>query len=177
MSTKKQFSLSAVITSFFVGALVTYVMMDFNKGQFNQVNDSSTLRSAQPQKSRAYQRLRKRSQQARSNSSSSAFSSVSMGLGRGFSKDFSIEHREDDKFKYIDIIADGIDNQNLNVSIDDGMISLSGTIKKEVERNGSTFKRVSSFSRSFNVPEGVDEDKAEFETSDEKFTIKFPKRG
>ncbi|MGB0454440.1 MAG: Hsp20/alpha crystallin family protein [Bacteriovoracaceae bacterium] len=107
----------------------------------------------------------------------SFFDSDSFG---GFSSDgIKVEEHEDDDFKYVEILADGIDKNSIKIDIANGMISISGEIRK-TEDNQSSGSRsmssyVSSFSRSFNIPYGVSEENVKIDTEDNKIVIKFPK--
>jgi HSP20 family molecular chaperone IbpA len=88
--------------------------------------------------------------------------------------DIKITEHEEQGFKYIDIEADGIDKENLNIEIDNGMISVSGQIKKSSKGNGSHSEYISTFQRSFNVPEDVDSSRVEFVPIDKGISLKFP---
>ncbi|MEC7276571.1 MAG: Hsp20/alpha crystallin family protein [Bdellovibrionota bacterium] len=90
-----------------------------------------------------------------------------------------VEEYEDDEFKYVEVIADGIDKNSININISDGMISISGEIRR-TDDNQSTNSRsmshfVSSFSRSFNIPRDVNEENVKIETEENKIVIKFPR--
>ncbi len=103
---------------------------------------------------------------------SDAFGSLS-------SDGIKVEEHEDDDFKYVEVLADGIDKNSININITDGMISISGEIRK-TEDNQSSGSRsmssyVSSFNRSFNIPHGVSEENVKIDTNDNKIIIKFPK--
>ncbi len=103
---------------------------------------------------------------------SDAFGSLS-------SDGIKVEEHEDDDFKYVEVLADGIDKNSININITDGMISISGEIRK-TEDNQSSGSRsmssyVSSFNRSFNIPYGVIEENVKIDTNDNKVIIKFPK--
>lgn len=85
-----------------------------------------------------------------------------------------ISHKEDDQYKIIEIEVDGLDKESLKIDIAEGMITLSGRVEKEYS-NQSNYKSYSSssFSRSFNVPAGVDERSAKIETENDKIIVKF----
>lgn len=93
--------------------------------------------------------------------------------------DVKIEEHEDDRYKYIEILADGIDKNSLNITIEDGMVSISGEISKTDDNQSQNSRSVSSyvskFSKSFSIPYGVDEDKVKIDAKDNKVVIKFPK--
>lgn len=90
-----------------------------------------------------------------------------------------VEEHEDDEFKYVEVIADGIDKNSININISDGMISISGEIRKtdgnQSANSISTSSFISSFKRSFNIPHGVSEDNVKIDTKENKIEIKFPK--
>lgn len=90
---------------------------------------------------------------------------------------FEVSNREDEKFKYVEIKAEGIDKNNLNISVKEGQISLQGQIKKE-EKEGdqvvSSF--TSSFMQSFPAPEGVDSANPQFDFKGDVIVIKFKKK-
>ena len=98
-------------------------------------------------------------------------------------RNFNISMREDDNYKYVDIESYDKDNKSLKIDINENFINIqkevenSKTIEKENEKIYSSY--ASSFSQSLNVPDGVDQKKAEIiKPNDEKankITIKFPK--
>jgi HSP20 family molecular chaperone IbpA len=100
-------------------------------------------------------------------------------LGDMSSDGLRIEEHEDDDFKYVEIIADGIDKDSININISNGMISVSGEIKKTEDNQGQSGRSMSSFvskfSRSFNIPYGVSEENVKIETEENKIVIKFSK--
>lgn len=107
----------------------------------------------------------------------SFFDSDSFG---GLSADgIKVEEHEDDDFKYVEVIAEGIDKNSININISDGMISISGEIRKTDDNQSSNSRSMSSyvskFSRSFNIPYGVSEENVKIDTKDNKIVIKFPK--
>ena len=103
-----------------------------------------------------------------------AFDKGSLSMG---SSDINVKTTSDDKYKYIEVFGDNLDPKAINVTVEKGMVSISGRIEKQVERekNGmkSNSRYVSSFQRSFNIPEGVDENDVSFEPQDKKLIIKF----
>ena len=91
-----------------------------------------------------------------------------------------VEEHEDSDFKYVEVLAEGIDKDSLNINISDGMISITGEIRKsnDDQTGHGHFKShfISSFNRSFNIPYGVDPEKVKIDTEDDKIVIKFPKK-
>lgn len=96
--------------------------------------------------------------------------------GLDFNNGIEITEREDQNYKYLDIGGTGFSKENVQVQIGEGMVNLSGAVKSEKISQGSSFKSISKFKRSFNIPYGVNPDKASFEVANKKLTIKFPKR-
>ncbi len=94
--------------------------------------------------------------------------------------DIQISEREDPDYKYIEIKAENdLSKDSIKVDVRDGMISLSGEIKKveKIEKKGlnSFSTSISSFSKAFSVPSGVNADKAEIDFDGKKIIIKFPR--
>ena len=90
-----------------------------------------------------------------------------------------IHMREDDDFVYYDVAIKNLVNSKLDIRVQEGQITISGTIEKrsshdDDKRNSSQFYS-STFHRSFPVPYGVDDTKAEMEQKGEKIIIKLPK--
>lgn len=90
-----------------------------------------------------------------------------------------IKEREDDDFKYVEIIAEGIDKDSVKINISNGMISVSGEIKRTEDNQGQSGRSMSSFiskfNRSFNIPFGVSEENVKIDAEEDKIVIKFPK--
>jgi HSP20 family molecular chaperone IbpA len=90
-----------------------------------------------------------------------------------------ISKREDDDFVYYDIKVDDLNSTSINTKIENGYVTITGTLEKKkgsTEENGtaqSTFK--SSFSRTFPLPENVDQDKMQMIPETNKVILKFPK--
>jgi len=118
------------------------------------------------------------------------FESTDDNPGRGifnswFKKKFGggepgdIQRREDDDFVYYDVAIKNLVNSKLDIRVQDGQITISGTIEKkssnEDDKGGSTQFYSSTFHRSFPVPYGVDDTKAQMEQKGEKIVIKLPK--
>ena len=93
-----------------------------------------------------------------------------LGTDRLLTDDFFMESRrwipsmnvkETKKTFEIDIAAPGFDKKDFNVSIDNGILEITAENKKEMEKKTEDFTRreynYSSFSRSFTLPENVNE--------------------
>ena len=91
------------------------------------------------------------------------------GMGFGTtSQSFSISQREDKKYTYIDIEAEGLDKDKLNVKVENGMIHLSGMM----ERKTNNMQFSSQVHRSFSVPPDVDPDGLEISNEGKKIVLK-----
>lgn len=94
-------------------------------------------------------------------------------------ENIKLKESEDDSFKYIELFIEGIKENSISVKVANGMISITGQLKRNEEKPldtgsySSTF--ISSFKRSFNVPSGVNEEKAEIDSHGESIIIKLPK--
>lgn len=69
---------------------------------------------------------------------------------------------ENEKQFLIDVEIPGIDKKDIDVSLENRQLTISGERKMETESNGTRFHRVEthygSFTRSFRLPESVDEE-------------------
>lgn len=82
-----------------------------------------------------------------------------------------IDQREDDNFVYYDLKGDDLDSAPINTNVQDGHITISGTVEKKEDE--SFYK--SSFSRTFPLPLGVNGNQVEVVPDKNKVTLKFPK--
>ncbi len=69
---------------------------------------------------------------------------------------------------------------DVKITIDNGVVTLQGERKQETEQKGKTFHRVEryygSFSRSFALPDNIDDAKARATFHDGVLTLQIPKR-
>lgn len=93
-----------------------------------------------------------------------------------------IAQREDDDFVYYDIKIPNLNSTSFNTKVENGYITISGDIEKKniSEENENDFFSSqsfykSSFSRSFPLPEYVDQHKMEMLSEKDKIILKFPK--
>jgi len=86
-----------------------------------------------------------------------------------------ISKREDDDFVYYDVKVDGLDQEKVNVSVTNGLLSISGKIEKKAQSGNSENILESSFQRSIPLPSNVDSEKVQMEQGKDKVTVKFPK--
>ena len=94
-----------------------------------------------------------------------------------------IAKREDDEFVYYDIKINDLNSTSVNTKIENGYITITGTIEKKSRSDDkkddggfssqSVFK--STFNRTFPLPEHVDQNKMEMVPEKDKIVLKFPK--
>jgi len=87
-----------------------------------------------------------------------------------------ISQGEDGQYKFVKISGEGVDKDSLDVQIKDGMVSISGRVEKK-EGDGKTFQStsISSFSQSFNAPNGVNQDDVKMVSENDAIVLKFKK--
>lgn len=195
----KMFSL---VAAFIFGGVTTYFVTDYIRLKSNEIvtenkstskqkitqsnmikKDDQSDRDAFTQMDKIHQQMKKKMDQAfgKSMFGGSLFDDHFFGNPiKGMSSGgLQVEKREDDHYKYIEVIANGIDKNSININIADGMISIAGEIRKKNNQLGgsgqSVSSYISSFNQSFNIPQGVNPDKAEIDALDDKIVIKFPK--
>lgn len=73
----------------------------------------------------------------------------------------------------------GLDDKNLEIKIANGTLTIKGEKKEEKEEREKDYyvseRRYGSFTRSFQVPDGVDQDKIEASFAKGVLTVKLPK--
>jgi HSP20 family molecular chaperone IbpA len=191
---KKLFSSKPVLvlTAFFIGSAVTLFSQNYFQKETKQITDKVSLSASAAEKiidrkkrkaERALERLRNKLAVNPQAKMKTLAKKMDMMFHKKFpsfesssSENIEITEKEDDQFKYLIIAGKGYDKESLNIKIGDGMVTLSGETMKEEKSRGSSVKSVSSFTQSFNIPYGVNADKASFEVLNEQLTIKFPKR-
>jgi len=84
----------------------------------------------------------------------------------------------DKKFSIKAEIPD-VKKEDVKVSVDDGVLTITGERKQEKEEKGKKFHRVErfygSFTRSFTLPENIDETKIEASFKDGMLELNIPK--
>lgn len=90
-----------------------------------------------------------------------------------------ISRREDNDFVYYDIQVDDLKSTSINTKIENGYITISGSLEKKSQSSEedssaqSIFK--STFNRTFPLPDQVDQDKMQMIPEKDKVVLKFPK--
>lgn len=84
----------------------------------------------------------------------------------------NIKSREDEKYVYFDMDIKDLVPESFKVQVQDGMISVSGQTLKKL---GSFGQSIQSFSKTFDVPSGVDEKSVEIQNEKDKVILKFSK--
>ncbi len=91
----------------------------------------------------------------------------------------AVNIREDDKRFILDLAVPGIDKKDLNIDINEDILTVSSESKHESEENREGYKRkefsYSSFCRSFQIPDNVNSDKIEANYKDGILTVTLPK--
>ena len=88
--------------------------------------------------------------------------------------------REDENSIDIDIELPGIKPENVNISVEDGVLAVSGEKRTEREEGAegeyhSVERRYGAFLRSFQLPQGVDESKITATFDSGVLTVEIPK--
>ena len=75
----------------------------------------------------------------------------------------------------------GIDRKDININIEDHVLSIRGESKQEKAEENEQFQRIEryygTYCRSFSLPENVDEEKIEAGFKDGLLTLSIPKTG
>ena len=91
----------------------------------------------------------------------------------------TVNTREGDDAYYIEVELPGIKKEDINIDVNDEVLTVSGERKIEEESKDDEFYRIESrygkFERSFTLPEDVDSDKIEATSNNGVLEIKIPK--
>lgn len=91
----------------------------------------------------------------------------------------SVDISEDEKQFEVSVALPGMKKEDIKVDLENGRLSISGERKMENQENGKNYYRVESafgsFSRSFFLPDSVDEDSIEAKYEDGLLNITIQK--
>jgi HSP20 family protein len=91
------------------------------------------------------------------------------------------EASSDDKLYRISLELPGVEEKDIDISIDDEVVTVKGEKKTSHEEKGETWyfseRQFGSFSRSFRLPADADESKLSAELKDGVLTLSVPKAG
>lgn len=169
---------SLALLSIVVGGVLTFYTMNrpsekqpFIQDALAQQGDPDPFQ----QMERMQEQMRKRMEQMLKQSAGSA----NLFNHQTFDDGLVIENKEDDQYKYLILDVTDIDKETLSIDIKNGSVAVSGQVRKSIKNqqggmtSSSTF--ISTFSRQFPVPAGVDESAVKVEQKDKNIVISFPK--
>ena len=91
-----------------------------------------------------------------------------------------VDISETDKHFLIKAEVPGVKREDVSISVSEGVLTLRGERKEEKEDTGEKFHRVEryygAFSRSFTLPQNVDENQIEASFNDGLLTLQLPKK-
>ena len=91
----------------------------------------------------------------------------------------SVDISETDTEYLLKVQLPAVKREDVHVTYDDGMLTISGERKQEKEEKGEKFHRIESFhgafSRSFSLPEAIDAGTIRAEAKDGVITVHVPK--
>ncbi len=91
----------------------------------------------------------------------------------------AVNIKEDDKRYTLELAVPGIDKKDLKIDINEDVLTISCETKNESEENKDGYKRkefsYSSFCRSFQIPDNVNQDKIEANYKDGILSVGLPK--
>jgi HSP20 family protein len=92
----------------------------------------------------------------------------------------AVNIREDDKNYVLDLAIPGIDKKDLNIDMNEDVLTISSEKKNESEESRDGYKRkefsYSAFCRSFYIPENVNREKIEANYKDGVLSVTLPKQ-
>lgn len=91
----------------------------------------------------------------------------------------SVDVAEDEKEYLITADAPGVKREDLKVTVQNGVLTISGERKSEKEEKGKKFHKVErlygSFARSFSLPEDAEDEKLSAQFKEGVLTVHLPK--
>lgn len=102
--------------------------------------------------------------------------------GKNFDADFlpTVNSREDDKAYYLEVDLPGVKKEDIDLSIEKGILTVSGERKSKEEVKEKDYYKIESsygkFTRSFSLPKKVDENRIEAKTQDGVLELTIPKQ-
>ncbi|MGD2033846.1 MAG: Hsp20/alpha crystallin family protein [Bacteroidales bacterium] len=91
----------------------------------------------------------------------------------------AVNVEETDKEYRIDVAAPGLEKEDIKVSVEDGVLTISSEQKSEKEENNDSYIRrefgYSTFCRSFTLPEGTNEEKISAKHKNGVLNVHIPK--
>lgn len=91
----------------------------------------------------------------------------------------TVNTREGDDAYYVDVDLPGISKEDINIDVDENVLSVSGERKVKEEYKDDNYYKVESvygkFERSFTLPDDADADKIEAASKDGVLEITIPK--
>jgi HSP20 family protein len=91
----------------------------------------------------------------------------------------AVDVREEDGAYLVECDIPGVDSKDIDVTLDNGVLSIRGERKEEHREEGETWHRIErftgSFSRRFTLPDSVDTSAAEASMNDGVLFIRIPK--
>jgi HSP20 family protein len=99
---------------------------------------------------------------------------------RGFAITPHMDVRENDKEIVVEAELPGIDEKNVSLALQDGVLTIRGEKKHEHDEEKENYRvmerRYGSFQRSLRLPDTVDEDKVEASFNNGVLKVSLPKR-
>jgi HSP20 family protein len=102
------------------------------------------------------------------------------GTGRGFPLTAHMDVKETDKEIVVEAELPGIDDKDISLSLQDGILTIKGEKKLERDEEKGNYRmmerRHGSFQRSVRLPDTVDENKVEASFNNGVLKVSLPKR-
>lgn len=93
----------------------------------------------------------------------------------------AVNVKETDKSYEVELAAPGFNKKDINIAVDNGLLTVSGENSQEKETKQENYSRrefgYSSFSRSFNLPANINEEDIEAKYADGILKLSISKRG
>jgi len=157
------------LVSFCLGAVFAYTLIDFSNKDVGDVeSDRAKLRAQQRIKRDRLKTLKTRQEP-------NLFQKAVHGIQKQMTGNVEIKEFEDENVFQIILEGEGISEESLSFTINNGLLLLAIKVVKESKNQFGTSKSVSSFSRSFYIPKNVKSYSPNIKNENSSIIIEFIK--
>jgi HSP20 family protein len=101
-------------------------------------------------------------------------------IAAAFNKGAAVNIKEDEKNYFLEFAAPGYEKDEFKIALENQVLSVSAEKKSETKEDGNTYTRrefaFTSFQRSFNLPESVNEEGIKAEYKNGILNVSIPKK-
>jgi HSP20 family molecular chaperone IbpA len=179
-STKKIF---IPVLSVFSGFVISFLAFRANPHLINRVSAGEMRKESPPvapsgllknkQHEELFEEMERMQERMRDHFENFDRHDLVIGDPFGDTRQGGVDQREDSDYVYLDVPIDDVDETTVDTTIANDHVTVSGTIEKKYDTCEGLYR--SFFSRTFPLPEGVNQNQIAVVPQKGKVTLKFPK--